>query len=226
MMPAVSLINIMRKIPTFNEFRQCVLKEYAEIIERYSFVEQPLPDREFINQFQVRLANQTTLIIVEGISYGLDTWTKVYNLSRSLEDDYGLPIWRLINERRGVPWPQKKSKKKAGLDQLEQVAKHANYLLEYTQDILGGDFTEIDQIVERERIEQYKKELNAPSPKQRAANVAASEAGHEFKKKNYHFGKTQLDLRSMLKTFKIFLPKNPNCISNGIFSLCGHRSPI
>ena len=62
-------------------------------MENYSFIEKPLPDREFVNQIQVRLSNATTLIIVEGISYGIDAWTIVTKFTPPIDDNYGLPVW-------------------------------------------------------------------------------------------------------------------------------------
>ena len=176
----------MTQRPTFDEFRQCVFKEYDVIISSYSFVEHPLPERKFINNFQVRLANATTLIIIEGINYGMASWTRVCKFPQPFEKDDDLPIWRYISERKGGSWPPKrKSKKKKELGQLVQIKEQAKDLLEYASDVLRGDFSAIDNLIEKEKIEAEERKLNAPSPARRAANVAASEAGHALKKKEY-----------------------------------------
>ena len=57
-------------VPTFEEYRRCVFEEYDMLLSRHSFVEHPLPEHEFINKYQVRIANVTTLLIIEGINYG------------------------------------------------------------------------------------------------------------------------------------------------------------
>ena len=119
----------MLKLPTFDEFRQCVFKKYDAIISSYSFVEHPLPDREFINKFQVRLANPTTLIIIEGINYGMAAWTRVCKFPQPPEKDNDLPIWRYISERRGESWPPRRtSKKRKEFGQLEQIEEQAKKL--------------------------------------------------------------------------------------------------
>lgn len=91
----------------------------------------------------------------------------------------------LVKERVNLGH-RKEKKRGTELNQLEQIAEQAKDLFEYAQDILEGDFTEIDQIVEQEKFAQEQQQLKASSIEQRESNVAASQAGHEFNRRNYH----------------------------------------
>jgi len=159
------------------EFKQCVLESYRPLLEEHEFQELPKRKGESVNPYSVRIGNRTTVIEVEGIHYGSAAWTKLFRTSDADSDYYGLPIRRLLDER--APITNKKRSKQ--ISQLDQIREDAARILANAADIIAGDFSAIDALVERQNKIEEERRARAPSPEEKAANIAASEAGHAFK---------------------------------------------
>jgi hypothetical protein len=176
--------------PSLDEFRACVLAAYAPIMRDKGFVELRGPkDNRRYNEFTVRIGNGVTVIEVAGINYGLAAWTRVFRAADADNDYYGLPIYHLIRKRQGLSDKDlnklRKKRKSKSDSQLVDIRKHAEDILKHAQDVLIGDFSELDEIVEQERLlaeERLKRQL---SPEKKAAAIAASQAGHAFKRNDY-----------------------------------------
>src|SRR5262245_13044965 len=91
-----------KPIPSFDEFRECVLAAYAPVIRTMGFVELPRRQVVDVNRFTVRIGNATTIIEVEGIHWGTAAWTKVFRASDSEASRQGLPIEKLLKLRQGL----------------------------------------------------------------------------------------------------------------------------
>jgi hypothetical protein len=173
--------------PSLDEFRACVLTVYAPIMRDMGFVELKVPKDRRYNEFIVRIGNGVTVIEVEGINYGFGAWTRVYRAADADTDYYGLPIYHLIRKRLGLSDKdlKKLQKRKKTDGQLAEIREEAENILKYTEDVLLGDFSALDEIIEQERLlaeEQLKRQL---PPEKKAAVIAASEAGHAFKRGDY-----------------------------------------
>jgi hypothetical protein len=174
--------------PSFDEFRVCVLAAYAPLIGTMGFVELPPRRDKGVNRFTVRLANATTMIEVEGIHWGTAAWTKVFPATVSTVGRQGLPIDKLLRMRqasgaRQVEKAQKRRRKRP--DQLADIKETAAAILAYARDVLMGDFSELQRIAEQQRFFEQEQLKKAPSKEQKSAVIAASEAGHAFKRRDY-----------------------------------------
>jgi hypothetical protein len=174
-----------KPIPSFAEFRKCVLAAYAPLICTMGFVELPRRQGRDVNRFSVRIGNATTVIEVEGIHWGTAAWTKVFRTSGPGASGGGLPINKLLQLRQGLQFERASKRRRKQPDQLADVTETAAAILEHARDVLMGDFSELDWIAEQERPFRQE-QLNKALPKeQKAAVVAASEAGHAFKRGHY-----------------------------------------
>ena len=133
--------------------------------------------------FTVRLRNATTIIEVEGINYGTAAWTKVFRASDREETRAGLPIHRLLQLRQGLTTKQQWRRNRRG--QLAEVEETAAAIMKHAGDVLLGDFSELERLAETERLLQRKRLEKALPSEEKAAAVAASEAGHAFKRGDY-----------------------------------------
>ncbi|NTW29535.1 MAG: hypothetical protein HGA39_09280 [Coriobacteriia bacterium] len=144
-------------------------------------MELPCRPERYANPFSVRLGNSTTVIEIEGVSYGMGASTKVFHAEDADDDWYGLPVWKLMPKLA----PEGNTKSRQLLGQREQILRQAADLMEYARDVLSGDFKVLDAIVDHQRQLDEERLARAPSRAQRAANVAVSEAGHAFKRGEY-----------------------------------------
>ena len=118
--------------PSLTKFQTHVRTAFA-FTSRFGFSEIPLPRREFLNQFQVRMSNGEVTIVVEGINWG-------EGADVHLEDSSGISVPLVLF----VP-PQHRSRHAKGRGsksgQLSQIRSAAQYLKEYCTDVLSGDLT-------------------------------------------------------------------------------------
>jgi len=170
-------------IPSFDEFRAWVLAAYAPLMRSMGFVELPGRQGKGVTCFTVRLQNATTIIEVEGIHYGTAAWTKVFRASDKEETGAGLPIYRLLQLRQGLTAKQHRRRNRQG--QLAEVEETAAAIIKHAGDVLLGDFSELERLAETERLLQRKRLEKALPREEKAAAVAASEAGHAFKRGDY-----------------------------------------
>ena len=175
-----------KSIPSFEEFRDCVLAAYAPLIRTMGFVELPRRQGMAVNRFTVRIGNATTIIEVEGIHWGTAAWTKVFRTSGGgAGRREGLPINRLLQLRRGLQVERAQKRRRKQPDQLADINETAAAILEHARDVLKGDFSELERVAEQER-RFHQEQLKRALPKeQKAAVVAASEAGHAFRRGDY-----------------------------------------
>lgn len=165
-------------------FRKCVLDAYRPLIESGSYSVISEPRGHFANLFFVRIGNTSTLIEVEGINWGANAWTKVFRADKAAHDRDCLPIGRLLEQRGAVP-VFKKGKRQDSLSQEEQIYLYAYAIMNAAKDVLTGDFSALDVLVAEDEELQQQRDSRAPSPSQKAANIASSEAGHAFKNGDY-----------------------------------------
>ena len=140
--------------PSFDEFRACVLDSYATVMRDKGYVELEPRKGEFVNEFSMRIGNGVTVIEVEGINWGMHSWTKVFRASESAGDAYGLPIGKLLDKRQGLSAKQVRKRQNLQVkraDQLAEIRETAQAIIEHADDVLSGDFTALDQIAEQER---------------------------------------------------------------------------
>jgi len=168
------------KLGPVEEFRATVLEAYRHLLEHEGFSELPAPPGPSTNPFTTRIGNSTTVIEVEGIHYGTSAWTKIFRANCSDSDQYGLPIRALLATR--APRPAKVRRPDG---QRAQILQDAADIIEYAKDVLSGDFIALDGIANQQRRLEQERIANAPSPRQRAANAACSEAGHAFNRGDY-----------------------------------------
>jgi hypothetical protein len=144
--------------------------------------------REKYNEFTVRIGNGTTVIEVEGIHCGRAAWTKVFRATDADDDPYGLPINQLLHKRQGkdVESTRRRQRRlRKSSDQLRDIRNTAEAILKHAKDVLSGDFSALDEIVERERLLLSEQSAKALLSEGKAAVAAASEAGHAFKRGDY-----------------------------------------
>ena len=181
--------NSTKKAPSLIEFRTCVFDSYAPVIHSMGFVELKPRQGEYVNDFSVRIGNDTTVIEVDGINYGFHAWTKIFRASAADDDRYGLPIYKLLQQRQGLNAKEIRQlhrREQNCADQLEEVREKAKAILSHAKDVLSGDFSTLDKIAEQERHLQQEQLAKALPSEQKAAVVAATEAGHAFKRGDFH----------------------------------------
>ena len=130
--------------PTFDQFvAQC--RDSFAFLSEFGFESAPLPQREFINQFQVRFTNRKLFVVSEGIhwGYGADTY---------FEDSEGVTVPLVLfvpREQRKVhadPLPGEPQ-------QLVELRTAAHRVREHCVDLLRGDMTRFyDRAAEWKRM--------------------------------------------------------------------------
>jgi hypothetical protein len=167
------------------KFRAGVLAAYEPIMREFGFVELPLRKGKYVNKFAVRIGNTAAVIEVEGTGYGSGAWTKVFRAGDADTSYYGLPIGALLLQRQGLSPTDLKKRRGKPIGQLGEIQAAAAMLLEHAKDVLSGDFSKLDEIAEQQRLLKQEWLSNALSGEEKAAVVAASEAGHAFKRGDY-----------------------------------------
>jgi hypothetical protein len=177
-----------KPLPTLDEFRACVLAAYAALFRSMGFVELPPRQGKGVNSFSVRIGNATTIIEVEGIHWGMGAWTRVFRAPDGEESRAGLPIHRLLQLRQGLTVKQverAQQRRRRKPDQLTDIEEMATAIIGHARDVLMGEFSELERIAEAERLLERERLEQALPREQKAAVVAASEAGHAFKRGDY-----------------------------------------
>jgi hypothetical protein len=131
------------------------------------------------------VGNATTVIEVEGVHWGTAAWTKILRASDGDSSYYGLPIGKLLCVRQGLTRKQVEKaqrRRRKEPDQLADINEMAAAILEHARDVLKGDFSQLEQIAEKNHRKRLAKALPM---KEKAAIVGASEAGHAFKRGDY-----------------------------------------
>ncbi len=171
----------MGDLNTVEAFRAWVLDAYRPLLDQ-GFRELGRRPGEFVNEFTVRLGNQTIVIEVEGINWGMNAWTKVLRASEADQDRYGLPISTLLAQRIRAAGGKPAHKPKGQAAQIQALAR---LILEHAKDVLRGDLSALDALVQAEREREAERRARAPSAEQRALLAATARAGHAFKRGDY-----------------------------------------
>ena len=118
--------------PTFEQFAaQC--RDSFAFLSEFGFTSAPLPEREFINQFQVRFSNGKVIVVIEGVNWG-------YNTDVYLEDSAGIRVPLVLfipREQRGA-LPERRA---GDADQCFQIRAAAKHIAEHCVGLLQGDMT-------------------------------------------------------------------------------------
>ena len=122
----------MGKKESIERFRKASRGAFLPVLERYGFKEEALPKIQYINEYQVRWANDTTMIIVEGINWGMNIDVRLASLDESIMD-YETYAFDDLLALRNPGFVQSDG-------QHAQMAQYANQLAENATDVLSGDF--------------------------------------------------------------------------------------
>jgi hypothetical protein len=130
--------------PTFEQFvAHC--RDSFGFLSEFGFEPAPLPQRAFINQFQVRFTNGKLVVVSEGINWGCraDTY---------FEDSAGLRVPLVLF----VPREQRKIQAEPLPDEPQQLAdlrSAAQWIREHCVDLLRGDMARFyDRAAEWKRM--------------------------------------------------------------------------
>ena len=118
--------------PTFEEF-VALSRDAFGFLSEFGFTNAPLPEQEFVNQFQVRFTNGKIVIVVEGIHWG-------YGADVHLEDAAGVRVPLVLfvpGEHRGTQALRRPGEP----DQCVQIRTAAQRVREHCTDLLQGDKT-------------------------------------------------------------------------------------
>lgn len=166
--------------PQPEKFISCARLEFQYLTTDYGFCETPNNKRRYYNPVSVRYENKTTLVIVEGLSYGFDTAVELGPLPQPSGDlDKTFPLWPLAELRR----PQLNQTFRETRGQLNQLPVLAILLRSSADDILRGDFTMIPYV--NQTVDEFiaeKRRLEAEQDLRRIVH----QASHAFWQKDYN----------------------------------------
>ena len=148
--------------PSPDQFRDCARREFAFLEHEYGFRERPIPaDTPFSNSCAVWFANSTTLIVIEGINWGMNARVAIGSARHDRRfENYDLGD--LVAIRRNVGSGSSEAPQPPS-GQLEQLPYYAALLHELAEDVLRGDhtvFTDLAARVEARRVEFFRQRLN------------------------------------------------------------------
>lgn len=130
--------------PTLEEFIAQCLQSFS-FLSDFGFTLAPLPKREFINEFQVRLTNGKLVVVSEGINWG-------YGVNTYFEDTARVRVPLILF----VPYEQRKIhvKRLSGeAQQLVELRTAAHWVKEHCAELLCGDMSRFyDRAAEWKRI--------------------------------------------------------------------------
>ena len=130
--------------PTFEEF-VAQAREAFGFLSGFGFADAPLPQKEFVNQFQVRFTNGKLILVIEGINWG-------YNADVHLEDTAGVsvPLILFVPREHREAQAQRRPDEP---DQCVQIRTAAQRVREHCVDLLQGDMTRFyDRAAEWKRM--------------------------------------------------------------------------
>ena len=165
---------------SLQQFKECVLDAYAQLLEEEGYRE--LPDREgrFVNPYSIRIGNSTTVIEVEGIHYGAGAWTKVFRAGEADSNADSLPVFDLINERSPLP-KMKKNKERTG--QLAEIREDAARIMAHASDVLAGDFSAIERVEKKLRTRNGRTNRETTNPRTESGHCGIIRGGSRFQER-------------------------------------------
>jgi len=168
-----------KNMDSLNKFKEWCRKSFS-FLKEYDFKESTLPNKKFINEYQVIFTKDNIKLIILGEGYG--EIASVFFVSLC---DEKVPYALLGNE-------SKAHKEINNPTQEEQINCSAQYIKNNLENVLKGDYSLLIQLGDhfseqtKKSKESFKKYLNDPEAQaEKAAISAISEAGHIYKSKNY-----------------------------------------
>jgi hypothetical protein len=162
--------------PTLSEFKEAVREAFGYLEREFAFHE-VVPPASLLegNPFLVWFVNATTVVQVEGVSWGFAAQVLIGPAGRH-ERHAGVPLWAIIKDR--APDLYEQSAKAPG--QLGLIRHYAHALRETASDVLRGDFRVLAparEAVEAEAAQQRLREHEETHDRiKRAAVSAATDA--------------------------------------------------
>ena len=125
------------------QFREWCLGAFAFLREQYGFVEVE-PNEESLNPYYVRFSNGEIGLEVKGEGYGTIAYVGYVNRE-------GLEVPSKFLEPNWDPLSFRKKRRKRGpaLTQEQQIISEAERIKGRDGDILGGDYTRLDEVAMR-----------------------------------------------------------------------------
>ena len=166
----------MTEPPTLAEFKEAARDAFGYLGPEFAFreVEPPAQHLE-VNPFVVWFANATTLVQVEGTSWGFAAQVILGPAGAGVEWHETVPLWAIINHRR----PDLYEAAMSSADQLGDIRVYAHALRETAGDVLRGDFGVLASaraLVEAQRVQQRIRQDEETRERSRSAAVAAAAA--------------------------------------------------
>jgi hypothetical protein len=127
---------MMTNSPTLIEFKETVREAFGYLEREFAFRETEPPASHLeVNPFIVWFVNRTTLVQVEGISWGFAAQVTLGPVG-SRDEHATVPLWAVIKHRR----PDLYEGFTRSPGQLGAVRDYARALREAASDVLRGDF--------------------------------------------------------------------------------------
>jgi len=142
---------------TSDQFKELCRQEFHFLTDEYGFTERELPKIEFMNQVQVQFVNTTTLVAVEGLSYGQQVRVSIGRVEpeawETNEKYYLGDLLEIRSPELSLIGPDGFS---VSSDQAFQIKHYAHALKKCADDVLRGDlsiFPKLHEAIERRRKE-------------------------------------------------------------------------
>ena len=173
----------MTTSPTLSEFKATVREAFGYLEREFAFHE-VVPPASLLegNPFVVWFVNATTLVHVEGVSWGFAAQVLLGPAPGRHERHADVPLWAIIKDR--APDLYEESAKVPG--QLGAIRHYAHALREAASDVLGGDFrifASARAAVEAEAAQQRLRERE--ETRDRATRAAVSAAADALRRRDY-----------------------------------------
>ena len=164
----------MTTSPTLSEFKETVREAFGYLEREFAFHEVVPPARLLEgNPFVVWFVNATTLVQVEGVSWGFAAQVLLGPAAGGHEWHATVPLWAIIKDR--TPDLYEQSAQAPG--QLGAIRHYAHALREAASDVLRGDFSVFASAratVEAEATQQRLREHEETRDQTKRAAVSAA----------------------------------------------------
>ena len=167
----------MTTSPTLGEFKETVREAFGYLEREFAFHE-VVPPASLLegNPFVVWFVNATTVVQVEGVSWGFAAQVLLGPAAGGHERHANVPLWAILKDR--APDLYEQSAKAPG--QLGAIRHYAHALREAASDVLGGDFrvfatarAAVEAEATRQRLREHEETRDRTT---RAAVSAATDA--------------------------------------------------
>ena len=121
----------MGKNKGLEAFKDACRAAFTPVLTEHGFREERLPNTRYINEYQIRWANEKTRIIVEGINWGMNIDVRLASVDETIMEYKSYAFDDLLTIRD--PTFQSKD------GQLAQMEQYAELLAEHAEDVLSGN---------------------------------------------------------------------------------------